>query len=642
MCGGDCQVRVSTNFGGLSYFQPPRRVKKFSAKVLLKVPHVNLAADQGGDQLSGGHCVFYLKKGKLCATLWWDPQHGCNRDFWLAVGKVGKRSTMLLDMVIMNIHSGPDDSDMRFNQISEVVLKHVKTSSYGACAFYSYHSKELVQELDVAMEDGDDNLDAATWRANVSRIESLKKGYKTNQGRFLAVVADGEALIDKWSCTTYDVSVCALDMDMIETKALPHIKVKWSGADVQSNKDSLKGPTAAERALRNCGANAVVLSLALLSDPNQKRTLAIIVCGALPLKTWLGIASRSLRSVDGARQWVLQQQAGDAVASISSVWSQLLSHEYLQKTQFAPSSHGSILHMSQEEINHDNDFACMAGTFQSELVKNRSRRLAYMLDGLPHSLAITSQQGATKSQAAKAKLVEFKRHFEVYKRAKANAAATKNPALVQAVARSPFETFSVQQWVARCELSGWKCDQALHSFSVERFSTCVASQVVEDVNNKQKNMRTTTGWGGRYRRPQVALAATVRSHVLSKEYKYEEPVYDKCQPLVPTLERADIQPTKKSGFDVTGVASSKAAAPYFSPTAENVGLPTADLKSMDALDSINMLETLVDTTAGFFVDASHQLIFRNPKCTRGISSEVMAFWHLPLQGQCLLGLASVN
>ena len=119
-------------------------------------------------------------------------------------------------------------------------------------------------------------------------IMYMKKGYNTNQGRFLAVLADGSQFLSAWYLRLYMVTITAFLSDMIQTKQLPKIKLKEAGADPASaDTTSTKQISAGDRTLKEMGANAVVLTMALMSDIELLRLIAIITELSKPLKEWL-------------------------------------------------------------------------------------------------------------------------------------------------------------------------------------------------------------------------------------------------------------------------------------------------------------------------------------------------------------------
>ncbi len=113
-----------------------------------------------------------------------------------------------------------------------------------------------------------------------------RKGYKVNKGRFFSVVHDGLYLAKRWTSTLFEVAVPMIELDMCATKVLPKLQLKFDGADPQSNPDttSAKKLSVGDRSLRSCGANAVVIAAAMLSEDSHRRLLISVTSLA---EVWL-------------------------------------------------------------------------------------------------------------------------------------------------------------------------------------------------------------------------------------------------------------------------------------------------------------------------------------------------------------------
>ena len=113
---------------------------------------------------------------------------------------------------------------------------------------------------------------------------------------------------------------------------------------------------------------------------------------------------------------------------------------------------------------------------------------------------------------------------------------------------------------------------------VTKRALCVkTSNGVEQLNNHQSNSHQVRNWGGRFRRPQTSLAVTVREGVLQNVHSYKE--VDASAPLPPHavhLDQTAFVPALPPSLPFNTVKGTHAKSPYFSPSAENVGLPVAD------------------------------------------------------------------
>ena len=103
----------------------------------------------------------------------------------------------------------------------------------------------------------------------------------------------------------------------------------------------------------------------------------------------------------------------------------------------------------------------------------------------------------------------------------------------------------------------------------------------------------------------------MNSQVLTKVHKYD-PVklpspFDFSMGV---LGKSDLAPLDKGSMDFVQVESGGQSAPYWTASADGVGLPTSDLHVLRALEPFGNLHLLERTWCGFFADASHCIAFR--------------------------------
>ena len=619
------QIKATTNIKfGLQHFSWGKllfpRTRGF--EYFRNIPHLNISSDQGSDMLCALFALLYFAGVKINCTLWFDPAHGCNRDFWGAALSQDLRSFLLLMMISMNVLHGPDESDHRYGQMLDIVLKHMDSTGPTLCAVYQFLHAKLLMEFDIDLETGE-SPEQALWYTMKGFLKGMKKGYKTNQARFLAVLADGGEMLKFWHLRLYMVTVTALREDMLQTKHLPKVKLRVEGADAASvDTTSVKKVTAGDRTLRACGANAVVLTMALLSDNENFRLLAIVTELAKPLKEWLGEASRELRDVESSRKWLVNQQKCWALIHISDIWDGVGKDKFLRLAGFLPETMGAIHAMSDEELTYENEMAQLAGSLMADLVKQRAKRLLHMLEGHPNSLAAPS----LGDMGAKGlKLFQWvKKDHDLFLAAKELAEKTGNVQLQDMVDRSQFQICSMQQWVMVLQQAEYKPKSGVKEFALERFTSTFSSQAVEDINNRMKNTRQVHNFGGRYRRPLFCYASAIRSNALTSGHKYIE-LPPQQGPMQGPLVREDLHPMQEPVFPLGSIETTTEKTPYFSPKAENVGLPVADRHVLRAMEK--EMGSVHKLWAGFFCHAQHSIIFRSKKAKAG---DVLKSWVFPL------------
>ena len=71
----------------------------------------------------------FFEPTKINCTMICDPQHGVNENIWGALQGVNKKGFMYVNMMVLNLNCGPEETDVRYNQIRAEMDKHYKTMS---------------------------------------------------------------------------------------------------------------------------------------------------------------------------------------------------------------------------------------------------------------------------------------------------------------------------------------------------------------------------------------------------------------------------------------------------------------------------------------------------------------------------------
>ena len=166
------------------------------------------------------------------------------------------------------------------------------------------------------------------------------------------------------------------------------------------------------------------------------------------------------------------------------------------------------------DVLYEDAMADRVGAFALSLVKCRCRRMLYLVEGYPHRLHLCLSAHADLFR-------EFHSRCLDYESLKPEAHPTK--LMREFLDRSLFEQLAVEQLALACRDVGYFAHPDLQAEMRQRGLGIISTTVVEDINNAQKNSRKLTNWGGRYRRPQTALAATVRCKVLHNTHRWLEP-----------------------------------------------------------------------------------------------------------------------
>jgi len=254
------------------------------------------------------HACLYHTVVQMNLWEFWDVLHGVNRDIWLNIGHTEMKPLCLLHLMVMNLAHGPDETDLRYKQTTDFMNDHYDHSSAEISPCFQEHYPEMIKEFGhlCARQDGESMMQAM-WRYCKANSVYKKEGYKTHIARYGAVLAGGKDLLQFWNKILFEAKVQALEGDMVQKKQLDRIRLKCAGADEASQVDSTSANKLSDvdRTLRSCGLNATVCTVAVVGDPKNKRTWAVIVLIPEALLQWAIEANKELRKgVEANQKWL--------------------------------------------------------------------------------------------------------------------------------------------------------------------------------------------------------------------------------------------------------------------------------------------------------------------------------------------------
>ena len=193
--------------------------------------------------------------------------------------------------------------------------------------------------------------------------------------------------------------------------------------------------------------------------------------------------------------------------------------------------------------------------------------------------------------------------------------------------RHPCQQLAVQQLVLGFDECGWSKDNSeVEALLHQRFACLMASQLVEDINNQQKNFKQTTGWGGRYRRPETSMFAAVDSDVVSKIHRFDPLNMRTVESVDEVLpEEAFHSGKQECSIPANSIVSTTAASPYFSTAAEHMGIAWAGEAVIRRCVAEENWDLPRLCWQGFFGEADHCLVFKMV-----VSGVQTLGWHLAL------------
>ena len=526
-------------------------------------------------------------------------------------------------MPVLNLGHGPEkDEGMRYLQLSETVESIFKYFSHDSFPLFEARASDILQDMGDNVEVGDSaSPQEALWKYLKAHAPLEKKEYPTTFCRFMAFVRDSRKLLSRWTWLMVKVTFLALETDalsgrlfvdraLVSAAAVEHFEAMRSTTQHQTLLDA--------KMLRNCTQNNVVISALVLGCKQHRRMLAIIVHCSTPIDVWHGKGNARCKAVRENRAWSLEQLGGAFMENMLALFDVLLDPVALADCGFMEFKRRPA---DEKEcgILIDDEFAEKQGSLALELIAARERRTLYYMMGWPHKMNKVSLASncATQVITELRADAEAKRYFD-------DQPKDKHMLLVHE--RSLFNLVAVQQWLAACEQSGFKLSSALEELAAARTKLINNTQLIEAMIGLQKKRNKfvassalasqNTLWG-------VVLARKL----LDKKHKYS--TVSSLGSLVRRTQRLTKEAfgkrMQKPTLNLEGIQTTTAKAPYFSPLADNVSTPTADLPLIRMCFRHHNMQLLHDAFLGVFCVAKSKLIFRN----KGSKDDAFD-WVLPL------------
>lgn len=235
---------------------------------------------------------------------------------------------------------------------------------------------------------------------------------------------------------------------------------------------------------------------------------------------------------------------------------------------------------SIEKHAFDEDaLALVFGSFVLSLLGSRLQRSMWLLSAWPMKMCQLLEPGVDKQRL----IDEFHRDYTVF--VELSSLQQKPASLQKLLDRSCFNLVAAKQWCAACEEFAWQYNDELSSLARTWFGGVLCSQIVEDSFAQMKNHRQVRG-SRRLRKPQASMGVALTSGVMDRRHRYttvpsDVPIFRRTLRLAKESFGGAYLPA--SSMDLSGIASGKSKAEWFSPKADDIGGPAADLSVLRSL-----------------------------------------------------------
>ena len=220
----------------------------------------------------------------------------------------------------------------------------------------------------------------------------------------------------------------------------------------------------------------------------------------------------------------------------------------------------------------DNEFAKLAWKLTAACCSARAARLLPLLSWpFKFSLLLDDDQ-------AQRCLTDFEADMDIFNMLLAM--PYKSAPLKQVFNRHLFHKVHNEQFMLACKELGFKTPvhADIKKIVIGHMQGIMTTNINEEIVGMVKNFKEAKS-ANRFRKPEVSMGRILMSKLLEKRFQYKFVVADMAtETKQDKLEKTDFYPSAEDwSLPFGNIVSGTSSAPFYSPSAANIGVPVADL-----------------------------------------------------------------
>lgn len=586
-------------------------------------PHANISMDLGPDGVCAVNALQRRPEWRANVCCIPDAAHGVHKDFDGALRAINKNQFWLLYVISLNLPHGPDKEESRHLQLQETVDSLLEQHCPQSCALFGEFCGRIHRELkDAGIEfAGERSIEEEVWQYMKDRQRCRRKGRRIQLSRFLGSLQSASDNLKHWSVDAFERTFCALELDFLRGKKFERLVLRGAEPAAEGGRTtSISKVGFEEKTLRSCAANSVAISVMVLSDYENKRTVDILVGSSRHLLQWQARQSHVLRSAPECADWMASQADGGAIAHVWEGLSYMMSAKALSECDFIEpdlkSGADKPPRYAEDQIMED-DFATLLVEYCLALAFARLRRLCWLTSGWPLQMGRVLRD----DNACKHTLERFRVDHAIFQTLQDMPNKTKADERI--LGRHLLQLTTNRQLVAGLICNDWEATDKFKGVVRDRMSGMLSTQAVEDSFGEQKNARQVRG-SRKFRRPERAFGILLQKKTLSTRHRFTEvqqmPLASGFATRLPK-EAFRGRPKDRSA-EWSALVSTERSVPWWSPSATNMTAPCADLALLRHATSCRDLRLCRDAWLGCFMSVKHSFVIS----LKVPGTQTEAFW----------------
>ena len=332
--------------------------------------------DLGPDGNCAMHeCLYGLD---LNGVQWGDGSHGGARDFSLLLDRVGLEHFWVLMMTSWNLpHGDSKHRDSRFHQWIEATRAYFSRNTPQTAVLFQANVNDINDEMNLSGIEfpSEQPRDVEIFNIMKETHATVKKDRRCSFARFLSAVSRPMDCLGTWAQDRFMRQHLAIECDMLRGKKcgqMVSLSTGSGGPEAEFSHTNSKILDVVDRSVRDSCANAVAVSVMMLSKPENKRICQVVLMSSSELKKWEGSANKELRSETECASWAIVMCSGSFMHHLNQIVKNLVHPTWVNKCGFVLRLTGVV--PPEVEAQLEAEFAEMAGKLVTTLVGLRLKR----------------------------------------------------------------------------------------------------------------------------------------------------------------------------------------------------------------------------------------------------------------------------